>query len=118
VQWCFYTAAHRFTGACSKSECFCRSLLLDVTRSHEWEFSGRGTNYLKYVICRWCGAGAGGRREEVILKLLASRFSPPTEAVQACPRRVQTAPVTELHAVVERLLTAQTLEERDPALSR
>ncbi len=47
-------------------------------------------------------------RAEIVLKLLALRFGPLTEAAQICINRAQEA---QLDAVVERALTAQTLEE-------
>jgi len=54
---------------------------------------------------------AEGRTEgqvKVVLKVLASRFGPPSEIVQA---RIRTATEAQLDGVVERLLIAQTLEE-------
>lgn len=45
---------------------------------------------------------------EAVLKLLALRFGPLTEAVQA---RIGKAREAQLDAVVEAVLTAQTLEE-------
>ena len=54
---------------------------------------------------------AEGRTEaqvKVVLKLLASRFGPLSEAVQA---RIRTATEAQLDAVVEHVLIAQTLEE-------
>jgi Domain of unknown function (DUF4351) len=47
-------------------------------------------------------------RVEIVLKQLASRFGPLTEATQAC---VRNARGEQLEAVAERLLIAQTLEE-------
>ena len=53
-------------------------------------------------------------RVEIVLKLLAVRFAPLTEAVQA---RVRDALDAQLDAVAERILTAQTLEEALTPLS-
>ena len=47
-------------------------------------------------------------RVEIVLKLLALRFGPLSEGAQAC---VRDAPGAQLDAVVERVLTARTLEE-------
>jgi hypothetical protein len=45
---------------------------------------------------------------EIILKVLATRFGPLTEAVQA---RVRSADGTQIDAMADRMLTARTLEE-------
>jgi hypothetical protein len=45
---------------------------------------------------------------EIILKLLATRYGPVSEAIEA---RVRTAGRTELDGIAERLLTARTVEE-------
>ena len=55
----------------------------------------------------WAKGKAEGRME-IILKLLALRFGPLTEAAQA---RVRGAQDAQLDAVAERMLTAKTLEE-------
>ena len=47
-------------------------------------------------------------RVEIVLKQLALRFGPLSEAAQAC---VRDAPDAQLDAVAERVLTAGTLEE-------
>jgi hypothetical protein len=52
--------------------------------------------------------GKAEGRVEIILKLLALRFEPLTDAVQA---RVRSAGDAQIDAVAERMLTAQTLEE-------
>jgi hypothetical protein len=52
--------------------------------------------------------GAAEARVEIVLRLLALRFGPLSEAVQACVHSAQEA---QLDAVVERVLTAQTLDE-------
>ncbi len=52
--------------------------------------------------------GRAAGRVEIVLKLLALRFGPLTEPVQA---RVQGAEDAQLDTVAERLLVAQTLEE-------
>jgi hypothetical protein len=59
-------------------------------------------------IRRHFGQGKAEGRMEMVLKLLALRFGPLTEATQARLRDVQDE---QLDAVAERLLTAQTLEE-------
>jgi predicted transposase YdaD len=59
----------------------------------------------------WAKGKAAGQAEgrmELILKLLALRFGPLTEASQA---RVRGAQDAQLDAVAERMLTAKTLEE-------
>jgi hypothetical protein len=45
---------------------------------------------------------------EIILKQLASRFGPLTEAVHA---RVRSADSAQIDTMVDRMLTARTLEE-------
>jgi hypothetical protein len=71
-----------------------------------------GFEYQSDFARRYYGQGkAEGKAEgrvEIVLKLLALRFGPVSEAVQACVHRAQEA---QLDAVVERVLTAQTLEE-------
>ena len=52
--------------------------------------------------------GKAEGRMEIVLKLLALRFGPLTEATQA---RIRSAQDAHLDAVAERVLTAQTLEE-------
>jgi len=52
--------------------------------------------------------GKAEGRVEIILKQLALRFGLLTEAIQT---RVRSAQDTQLDAVAERVLTAQTLEE-------
>ena len=47
-------------------------------------------------------------RIEIILKMLASRFGPLTEAVHA---RVRSADSAQIEAIADRMLTAQALEE-------
>ena len=59
-------------------------------------------------IRRHFGQGKAEGRMEMVLKLLALRFGPLTEATQARLRDVQDE---QLDAVAERLLTAKTLEE-------
>jgi hypothetical protein len=59
----------------------------------------------------WAKGKAEGKAEgriEIILKLLALRFGPLTEAAQT---RVRGAQDAQLDAVAERMLTAKTLEE-------
>ncbi len=58
--------------------------------------------------------GRAEARVEIALRLLALRFGPLAEATQA---RVQRAKGTELDAVIDRLLTARTLEEALEPLS-
>jgi hypothetical protein len=51
---------------------------------------------------------AAGARSDTALKLLELRFGPVTEATQNCVHRADEA---QLHATIERALTAQTLDE-------
>jgi len=57
---------------------------------------------------RYYGQGKAEGRVELILKLLALRFGPLTEAIQT---RVRSAQDARLDTVAERVLTAQTLED-------
>ena len=71
-----------------------------------------GFEYQSDFARRYYGQGkAEGKAEgrvEIVLRLLALRFGPLSEAVQA---RVHRAEEAQLDAVVERVLTAHTLEE-------
>ena len=67
-----------------------------------------GFEYQSDFARRYYGQGKAEGRVEIVLKLLALRFGPLSEAEQACIHRAQEA---QLDAVVERALTAQTLEE-------
>lgn len=71
-----------------------------------------GYEYQSDFARRYYGQGkAEGKAEgriEIILKLLALRFGPLTEADQT---RVRGARDAQLDAVAERMLTAETLEE-------
>jgi hypothetical protein len=99
-------------------------VLIALARFEPEKFEARmnslGYEYQSYFVRRYYGHGkaegladgwAEGRAEgraETILKLLASRFGPLTEATQARVHCVQEA---QQDALLERLLTAKTLEE-------
>jgi hypothetical protein len=102
-----------------------RSLPKSVTKEHEVPMGGSlGFEYQSDFACRFYSQGkaegkvegkAEGKiegiaegRVEIVLKLLALRFGPLSEAVQACVHRAEEA---QLDAMVARVLTAQTLEE-------
>jgi Domain of unknown function (DUF4351) len=76
--------------------------LLEVT------MNSLGYEYQSDFARRYFGQGKTEGRVEIVLKQLALRFGPPTEALQA---RLSSAPDAHLDAVAERILTAQTLEE-------
>jgi Domain of unknown function (DUF4351) len=67
-----------------------------------------GYEYQSDFARRYVAQGKSEGRMEIVLKQLASRFGPLTEAVQA---RIRSAQDAHLDAVAERLLTARTLEE-------
>ena len=71
-----------------------------------------GFEYQSDFARRYYGQGkAEGKAEgrvEIILKLLALRFGPLTDAVQA---RVRSAQDAQLETVAEQMFTAKTLEE-------
>ena len=73
-----------------------------------------GFEYQSDFIRRHFCQGKVEGRVEIVLKLLALRFGPLSEAVQA---RVRSAQYMEIDAVVERILTAQSLEETLSSLS-
>jgi hypothetical protein len=99
-------------------------ILIALARFDPGKFETRmnslGYEYQSYFVRRYYGHGkaegladgwAEGRAEgraEIILLLLASRFGPLTEATQA---RVHCAQESQQDALLERLLTAKTLEE-------
>ena len=57
---------------------------------------------------RFVAQGEASGRAALVIRLLTLRFGPPAEDVQA---RIAQAPIAELDAMGERLLTAQTLQE-------
>jgi Domain of unknown function (DUF4351) len=90
-----------------------RSLPKNVSGELEVTMGGSlGFEYQSDFARHYYGQGkAEGKAEgrvEIVLKLLALRFGPLSEAVRACVHRAQEA---QLDAMVERVLTAQTLEE-------
>jgi hypothetical protein len=88
------------------------SLAQNAPEAFEATMNSLGYEYQSDFARRYYGQGkAEGKAEgriEIILKLLALRFGPLTEAVQA---RVRGAQDAQLDAVAERMLTAKTLEE-------
>jgi hypothetical protein len=92
--------------------------LISISLSHnapeafEATMNSLGYEYQGDFARRYYGQGkAEGKAEgriELILKLLALRFGPLTEAAQA---RIRGAQDAQLDAVAERMLTAKTLEE-------
>jgi hypothetical protein len=98
------------------------SLAQSTPEAFEATMNSLGYEYQSDFARRYYGQGkAEGRMEgktegrmEIILKLLALRFGPLTEAAQARVRRAQDA---QLDAVAERMLTAKTLEEALSQLS-
>jgi hypothetical protein len=88
------------------------SLSQNAPEAFEATMNSLGYEYQSDFARRYYGQGkAEGKAEgriEIILKLLALRFGPLTEAVQA---RVRGAQDAQLDAVAERMLTAKTLEE-------
>jgi hypothetical protein len=88
------------------------SLSQNAPEAFEATMNSLGYEYQSDFARRYYGQGkAEGKAEgriEIILKLLALRFGPLTEAVQV---RVRGAQDAQLDAVAERMLTAKTLEE-------
>jgi len=86
-----------------------RSLPKNVSGELEVAMGGSlGFEYQSDFARHYYGQGKAEGWVEIVLRLLALRFGPVSEAVQACVQRAQEA---QLDAVVERVLTAQTLEE-------
>ncbi len=73
-----------------------------------------GYEYQSDFARHYYGQGKAEGRVEMVLKLLALRFGPLSETVQACLHRAQEA---QLDAVFERALTVRTLEDALGALS-
>jgi hypothetical protein len=84
------------------------SLAQNASEAFEATMNSLGFEYQSDFARRYYGQGKAEGRIEIILKLLALRFGPLTEAVQA---RVRGAQDAQLDAVAERMLTAKTLEE-------
>jgi hypothetical protein len=88
------------------------SLSQNAPKAFEATMNSLGFEYQSDFARRYYGQGkAEGKAEgrmEIILKLLALRFGPLTEAAEA---RVRGAQDAQLDAVAERMLTAKTLEE-------
>ena len=95
-----------------RSTLFQISLSKNIPEAFETAMNSLGYEYQGDFARRYYGQGkAEGKAEgriELILKLLALRFGPLTEAAQA---RVRGAQDAQLDAVAERMLTAKTLEE-------
>jgi hypothetical protein len=66
------------------------------------------SDFARRYVAQGKAEGKAEGRMEIVLKLLALRFGPLTEPVQA---RVRSAQDAHLDAVAERVLTVQTLEE-------
>lgn len=84
------------------------SLAQNAPEAFEATMNSLGYEYQSDFARRYYGQGKAEGRIEIILKLLALRFGPLTEAAQA---RVRGAQDAQLDAVAERMLTAKTLEE-------
>jgi hypothetical protein len=84
------------------------SLAQNAPEAFEATMNSLGYEYQSDFARRYYGQGKAEGRMEIILKLLALRFGPLTEAAQA---RVRGAQDAQLDAVAERMLTAKTLEE-------
>ena len=84
------------------------SLRQNAPAAFEATMNSLGYEYQSDFACRYYGQGKAEGRIEMILKLLAVRFGPLTEADQT---RVRCAGDAQVDAVAERMLTAKTLEE-------
>ena len=80
------------------------SLSANAPEAIEATMNSLGYEYQSDFARRYVAQG----RMEIILKVLASRFGPLTEAVQA---RVRSADRTQIDPMADRMLTARTLEE-------
>jgi len=67
-----------------------------------------GYEYQSDFARRYVAQGRAEGGMEIILKLLASRFGPLTEAAHS---RVRSADSVQINAMADRMLTARTLEE-------
>ena len=72
------------------------------------------SDFARRYVAQGKAEGKAEGRMELVLKLLALRFGPLTEAAQA---RILSAQDAHLDAVAEQVLTAQTLEEALSPLS-
>jgi hypothetical protein len=90
------------------------SLSQNTPEAFETAMNSLGYEYQGDFARRYYGQGKAEGRIELILKLLALRFGPLTEATQT---RVRGAQDAQLDAVAERMLTAKTLEEAVSQLS-
>jgi hypothetical protein len=84
------------------------SLLANAPEAVEATMNSLGYEYQSDFARRYFGQGKAEGRVEITLKLLALRFGPLPDAAQT---RVRSAQDAQLDAIVERMLTAQTLEE-------
>jgi len=80
------------------------SIALSAPQAVEATLNSLGYEYQSDFARRYLAQG----RVEVVVKLLTLRFGPLTEAIETL---VRSAEGTQLDAVVERILTVQTLEE-------
>ena len=84
------------------------SLSKNISEVFETAMNSLGYEYQGDFARRYYGQGKVEGRMELILKLLALRFGPLTDAAQA---RIRGAQDAQLDAVAERMLTAKTFEE-------
>jgi hypothetical protein len=84
------------------------SLANHVPEELEMTMNSLGYEYRSDVLRRYVAQGRAEARTEIILKMLVLRFGLLTTDVET---RVRTAQGEQLDAVIERMLTAQTLEE-------
>ena len=91
-----------------RSRLYLDLVLISLSRSApevlEATMNSLGYEYQSDFARRYVAQG----RMEIILKVLASRFGPLTEAVQA---RIRSADRTQIDPMADRMLTARTLEE-------
>jgi hypothetical protein len=66
------------------------------------------SDFAKRFVAQGRVEGEASGRAALVIRLLTLRFGPPTDDVQT---RIAQASITELDAIAERLLTAQTLQE-------
>jgi hypothetical protein len=90
------------------------SLLKSAPEAIEATMNSLGYEYQSDFARRYFFQGKAEGRVELVLRLLTLRFGPLTEAIQARVRGAQNA---QIDTVVERTLTAQTLDEALAPLS-
>jgi Domain of unknown function (DUF4351) len=84
------------------------SLPANAPGAVEATMNSLGYEYQSDFARRYFGQGKAEGRLEITLKQLALRFGPLPDAIQT---RVRSAQDSQVDALAERLLTAQTLEE-------